>query len=1683
MKKRNGKFLALLLALAVLFTFVGTSVPALAQAGQEGVSLTGQSIGETLPGGQAEGPETVTTETPGAGADETIQPAPPAETPGQGEPLAGGEATAPAGMGDNEVVTQAAEDVIPLSVTEEDTGRVTMGGAYGAAQQIEIEVDAAAYEGDPNGVTIYYTLDGSDPMEIASATEYTLPFMIPGAIHLRAAAEVGGQAVKTNVDYLFSTSGNGAYFKNYPNLVDTVTAGMYAPTPEMQYNVYRFDDSANLGMTPTGGWARGEYDQNGGIYQLPGVPGSGRPYGGGYMVYDGSGEAAELKSDRYMLFDPVILGSDKQVALSFMLWTGAAYSDTDGVMVKLYGPGGTQTELPLYFSALSTGNYTQAGWQQCLVDLTGFIQADSNGIPRAGFGIVGMGATPIYIDEVGTVMMTTVAPTQATVPDEMAWDGVAYYGSHLKLENSAAGIAAVSAVTGPPYKVPLSALDLATDAPNISYDFTTAGASTMFYRAQNGSGPPTLTGGVSAIGLPGATSRPLTLYEYGPGAGRGVEIDTSGYDMAQECPAGTMFELSSGDIDVYGADIETTVYYTTDGTSPLDAGGNKTANAIEQIVTTSSPLVLTYPGGEWRLRAVAVGEIIAESAKMSGSATLSANINLPKAAAVTSSVPSGTVDAGTEVALFCATPDAAIYYATDGTTPTKARPGTLYTGPVTIEKDTVIIAAAWTADLAPGPAATFKYTLEVDGDIFEPNNAIDMATPLSFPFEIHATLHNAADADYFAFDFPGGRLEMKFAQPDIEGIQDTPHTIALLDANGTTISGGSGALDQYIGIDNLAAGRYIAHIAGAGGAHGRIFGDGEYTLTASSVAKDALDFSEQNMVTSMNSPNAPAAYTLQDGLDAGGNYLGSTAYLARWSGPALEEQDPYNVVKMVDPNDPDNIVFDNDTMAYRSITPGYHLKEAVWLDKNDITGLKTAVYTHGGVSVIYTYASEAENGANYYYPPALEGMISSGNHLITIAGWDDNYSKENLEVTINGTNYQPARDGAWIVKNSWGTGFGDGGYFYVSYESALFIIDTSAYFVLESNANYNTVYQYDLLGVTDWAPLMEDANQNYVYMKNVFTAAGNETLRAVGFYTSDVQQAYDVFIESGGERTHVAGGVMANRGYHTLRLSSEFPLSGGEEFSVIVRLQSPDGSPIPVVAETKLANIAGKVQLKTGYTFYSLDGESWVDATTGYLQGNMCVKAFTYDETAAPGSVSYQGTPLPGGQNAGAQSTSAMSSYSEEDGGGMGGNLSALADMPGSGITTASLSLPARFDLRDIGGVSTVKHQGNLGACWSFAAFGSAESILKRMGNMAYAYPATVTLNKSNERINIAGGTQSFSLAATVSAPDAIGTNLVYWGISGDVDAVKLLARVSESGQEVTLLNAVGPGTVTITATSAADTLKSASMTLTITDGYIPGLEGSAHVYLPAFTPVGGKLPDADWQAIVDAVGKITSEQSLVVPFTAEVVIPARVFEALEQAGIKAAFVLLDALGGTHLNAVFDGKAITQPMDYALGATYAYGAGEEALIKTAFPTGTAAFPVSYSHSGAMPGPAVISMSAANAAFAASDSLHYYGYDGEGFTPVDGVTVRLDHDYIRIDGVKSCSEYIVANQLKIAAGKDTPGTGDGSVTGSGASVTSSTGTKTGDTGSLPFYVVLLIASLACVTAVLVYRRWIRRNTGT
>lgn len=63
----------------------------------------------------------------------------------------------------------------------------------------------------------------------------------------------------------------------------------------------------------------------------------------------------------------------------------------------------------------------------------------------------------------------------------------------------------------------------------------------------------------------------------------------------------------------------------------------------------------------------------------------------------------------------------------------------------------------------------------------------------------------------------------------------------------------------------------------------------------------------------------------------------------------------------------------------------------------------------------------------YYFKKTSDDDIFGG-HQISIVGFDDNYPAKNFKI-------KPSRNGAFICLNSWGDGWGDGGYFYISYDN------------------------------------------------------------------------------------------------------------------------------------------------------------------------------------------------------------------------------------------------------------------------------------------------------------------------------------------------------------------------------------------------------------------------------------------------------------------------------------------------------------------------------------------------------------------------------------------------------------------------------------------------------------------------
>ena len=131
----------------------------------------------------------------------------------------------------------------------------------------------------------------------------------------------------------------------------------------------------------------------------------------------------------------------------------------------------------------------------------------------------------------------------------------------------------------------------------------------------------------------------------------------------------------------------------------------------------------------------------------------------------------------------------------------------------------------------------------------------------------------------------------------------------------------------------------------------------------------------------------------------------------------------------------------------------------IFVPNDDINAVKTAVTKYGAVVInIYPYCWNLSRVCNNSSGAVYASNTNGGKdfHFVTIVGWDDNYSKTKFLTT-------PPGNGAWIVKNSWGSRTGDKGYYYISYYDAELKQPLSPWFSFDVSpaSIYDYLYQYD----------------------------------------------------------------------------------------------------------------------------------------------------------------------------------------------------------------------------------------------------------------------------------------------------------------------------------------------------------------------------------------------------------------------------------------------------------------------------------------------------------------------------------------------------------------------------------------------------------------------------------------------
>ena len=362
--------------------------------------------------------------------------------------------------------------------------------------------------------------------------------------------------------------------------------------------------------------------------------------------------------------------------------------------------------------------------------------------------------------------------------------------------------------------------------------------------------------------------------------------------------------------------------------------------------------------------------------------------------------------------------------------------------------------------------------------------------------------------------------------------------------------------------------------------------------------KDSVDFSEAHLAwatytASTDTSDVNVGETTNFFADNlyvyGGNFDYSAATLAKGCG-LTDEADypfsPYNISAM-----------GHYTQDDYYVNNGYTIGNVVKLTSDD--EIKNWIYNHGSAVAMF-YASgdfsyNTVNGVDYFtcYCPTAE----ESDHAITIIGWDDSFPKEAFDI-------QPSDNGAWLVKNSWGTNWGDNGYFWLSYEDAT-ICDKHGFET--AKADYDYIHTYN--GATCAVSLKYPSA---LYYANVFNISTSQKLEDVSFLTYSPGENITVSVAalnnanstpSSGTVVYTASMTATEPGFHKHSPDTTVILSPGY-YAAIIKDEADEATCyLEYVGAGNFSYTAS-----AGQSYYSVDGQNWTDASQ---YGNVFVNLYT----------------------------------------------------------------------------------------------------------------------------------------------------------------------------------------------------------------------------------------------------------------------------------------------------------------------------------------------------------------------------------------------------------------------------------------------------------------------------------------
>lgn len=364
--------------------------------------------------------------------------------------------------------------------------------------------------------------------------------------------------------------------------------------------------------------------------------------------------------------------------------------------------------------------------------------------------------------------------------------------------------------------------------------------------------------------------------------------------------------------------------------------------------------------------------------------------------------------------------------------------------------------------------------------------------------------------------------------------------------------------------------------------------------------------------------------------DIAGNMPMALAYLTNWNEPILNVR---NVTWQAPVSSEDVPYKDDFGLNWPQNMDARGRIHVTDTEEVEISKIKDYILRFGAVSADLYMSQRSDhynkiyNALNVYQIDKQPGVSPPKdippNHAVTVVGWDDDFSKTKFSR-------QPEHNGAWLVKNSYGTGFGEDGYFWVSYEDKYFNNNKMNFPVaitgVEPANQDEKMLSHDFMPIES-SRTYTQISQKMIYIANVydFSELADEygQISKVMFYAGPPEESpgcwYYVYIKplnadgtlptpSPNDRPLASGPVTA-QGYKTVEISAPpyiLPSNAGK-YAVIVGYTPNQLKWIRLFYEADGPYYSASCNEGESYVYL---GEKWEDVTAqeSIIKSNFCIR-------------------------------------------------------------------------------------------------------------------------------------------------------------------------------------------------------------------------------------------------------------------------------------------------------------------------------------------------------------------------------------------------------------------------------------------------------------------------------------------